>query len=428
MDKKLLSLFCCGMLTTATYAQNFDQFFEDNTLRLDYIFAGDHASQSIYVDELNKTPHWAGRRHKLAELPLDGNGQIIVKDKESGQVIYKHSFSTLFQEWLNQEEATRTQKSFENCFQVPFPKQAVEVTVKLFNNRREVMAEYTHTVDPKDALIAYKGFKGTTPYKVMLNNGKSEDCIDVVFVAEGYTKDEMDIFYKDVEKGMNSIFNHSGFKNRKDKFNIIAVASESKESGVSVPQKGDWKTTAVSSHFDTFYSTRYLTTLHLKELNNILSGIPYEHIIILANTDEYGGGGIYNSYTLTTAHHRSYEPVIVHEFGHSFVGLADEYFYDDEFEPTYPKDIEPWEPNITTLVDFDSKWKTMLPAYTPIPTTPTKKPENIFTKVGVYEGAGYSSKGVYRPVEECRMKINEAPDFCPVCAKAAEDIIDFYTK
>ncbi|MCF0185635.1 MAG: peptidase M64 [Bacteroidaceae bacterium] len=428
MDKKIMTLLCSGLITTAASAQRFEDFFEENTLRIDYIFAGDHQNQAIYVDELNKTPQWAGRKKRLAELPLAGNGQLTVKDKATGQVIYRHSFSSLFQEWLGEEEATRTHKSFENCFQIPFPKAPVTVTVDLYGFHRNVIATYTHDVDPTDALIAHRGYRQTTPHKTVLSNGSLDECIDVVFVAEGYTQDEMDTFYKDVEIGMNSLFRHSGFKENKHKFNIIAVESVSAESGVSVPQKQDWKTTAVSSHFNTFYSSRYLTTLHLKDLNNILAGIPYEHIIILANTNEYGGGGIYNSYTLTTAHHPSFEPVVVHEFGHSFGGLGDEYYYDDHYIPTYPSDIEPWEKNLTTLVDFDSKWKAMLPEGTAIPTTPTHKPEDIYTKVGVYEGGGYTSKGVYRPVEECRMKVNNAPDFCPVCAKAVDDIIKFYTE
>lgn len=159
-----------------------------------------------------------------------------------------------------------------------------------------------------------------------------------------------------------------------------------------------------------------------------MAGIPYEHLIILANTDTYGGGGIYNSYTLTTAHHKQFRPVVVHEFGHSFGGLADEYFYDDQYTEMYPSDTEPWEPNITTLVDFSSKWKDMLPSHTKIPTPPTKDPEKIYTEIGVYEGGGYSSKGVYRPAMECRMKINEAPAFCPVCQRALQRLIEFYTE
>ena len=158
-----------------------------------------------------------------------------------------------------------------------------------------------------------------------------------------------------------------------------------------------------------------------------MAGIPYEHIIILANTDTYGGGGIYNSYTLTTAHHPDFHPVVVHEFGHSFGGLADEYAYTEAPSPQYPYEVEPWEPNITTLIDFDSKWKDMIPEGTAIPTPVATENADLYTKVGVYEGAGYTQKGLYRPTTECRMKINEAPAFCPVCQRALERLINFYT-
>ena len=170
----------------------------------------------------------------------------------------------------------------------------------------------------------------------------------------------------------------------------------------------------------------YLTTLQLKTLHNALAGIPYEHIIILANTATYGGGGIYNSYLLTTTHNKEFLPVVVHEFGHSFAGLADEYFYDDQYVEMYPTDVEPWERNITTLVNFDEKWKSMVPRGTHIPTRPDGK--DVYEKIGVYEGGGYQSKGVYRACQECRMKINAAPVFCPVCRKALTDLIQFYTR
>jgi hypothetical protein len=163
---------------------------------------------------------------------------------------------------------------------------------------------------------------------------------------------------------------------------------------------------------------RYLTTLRLRKMHDCLSGLPYEHIVILANTDTYGGGGIFNSYTLTTAHHPSFKPVVVHEFGHSFVGLADEYYYDDMFVEYYYPHIEPWEQNITTLFDFKSKWEDMLPEST----------GNQNSGVGVYEGAGYQSKGVYRPALDCRMKTNAAESFCPVCQRAIARIIEFYTE
>ena len=162
----------------------------------------------------------------------------------------------------------------------------------------------------------------------------------------------------------------------------------------------------------------------MKSIHNALAGIPYEHIIILANTDVYGGGGIYNSYTLTTAHHPMFKPVVVHEFGHSFGGLADEYFYeDDTMTDTYPLDVEPWEQNITTRVNFASKWEDMLPPHIPVPP-PVAQQKNY--PVGVYEGGGYSFKGIYRPAYNCRMKTNEHPEFCPVCQRAIRRIIEFY--
>lgn len=192
---------------------------------------------------------------------------------------------------------------------------------------------------------------------------------------------------------------------------------------MSVPKRGEWKQTAFSSNYSTFYSDRYLTTSKLKAVHDALAGIPYEHIIILANTEEYGGGGIYNSVMLTAAHHNTFRPVVVHEFGHSFAGLADEYFYDDDvMSGSYPLDIEPWEPNITTLVDFKSKWKDMVKGETPIPTI------NQDTPVGVFEGGGYSSKGVYRPAYDCRMRTNSSPEFCAVCDRAIRRIVSFYTE
>jgi hypothetical protein len=209
-------------------------------------------------------------------------------------------------------------------------------------------------------------------------------------------------------------------------FNIIAVASPSADSGVSIPSKGEWKETAFLSHFNTFYSDRYLTTTHLKLIHDALAGIPYEHIIILANTENYGGGGIYNDFTLTAAHHPMFRPVVVHEFGHSFGGLADEYYYEgDVMDDTYPLSVEPWEQNITTRVSFASKWQDMLKPGTPIPTT--AKQRNDYS-VGLYEGAGYSGKGIYRASYDCRMRSNGCPVFCPVCQRALHRIIDFYTK
>lgn len=429
MKKYIFSLAALAMLMGAIQvkAQNFDDYFVDKTLRVDYTFAGNSNKQLIAVDELNVLPRWYGKKQRLSELPVEGNGQITVRDHRSGKVIYRNSFSTLFQEWLSYPEAKTNTQSFENVFLVPMPKDTVDITLDLRNNRREIMTSLTHQVAPKDILIHHKGDR-PTPYETLQEAADTNKCIHIAYVAEGYTEKEMPIFLQDAKEANDAIFAHEPFKSMKAKFNVVAVKSASQDSGTSEPGKGIWKKTALSSHFDTFYSDRYLTTLHLKDLHDCLAGTPYEHIIVLVNSTRYGGGGILNSYNLTTCHQKWFKPVVVHEFGHSFAGLADEYAYESEDIPMYPHDVEPWEKNITTLVDFDSKWKSMVKKGTSIPTPLSKKAKEAVSKIGVFEGAGYSVKGVYRGVQDCRMRINETPDFCPVCKQALTDIIDFYTK
>lgn len=423
--KKYTPFLLYLLVAISSYAQVFNDYFSDKTLRVDYIFNGNSSKQNICLDGLSVLPSWAGRRHHLSELPLQGNGQITVRDIADNKIIYKTSFSSLFQEWLETDEAKEVTKGFENTFLLPFPLKPVEVEITLLDPRRNVYASMKHNVNPNDILIQQKGNTHITPHKYLQKSGELDKCIDVAILAEGYTPDEMETFYQDATIACESLFSHEPFKSMKKRFNIVAVASPSQDSGVSVPRLGDWKHTAVGSHFSTFYSDRYLTTTHVKAIHDALAGIPYEHIIILANTEEYGGGGIYNSYTLTTAHHPKFRPVVVHEFGHSFGGLADEYFYDnDVMTDTYPLDVEPWEQNISTRINFAAKWEDMLAKGTPVPT-PTDM--NKKYPVGVYEGGGYSAKGIYRPSDDCRMRTNEYPTFCPVCQRAIRRVIEFYT-
>lgn len=427
--KKIIILTALAMLCIhgKVMAQNFADYFVDKTLRVDYIFAGNADKQMIAVDELNVLPHWYGKRQRLSELPIEGNGQITVRDHHTGLVIYRNSFSTLFQEWLSYPEAKKNTQSFENVFLVPMPKDTVDITLDLRNNRREITTSLTHQVVPTDILIHHKG-EHPTPYTVLQQAADTTHCIHIAYVAEGYTPTEMPTFLKDAHEANEALFVHEPFKSLRDRFQVIAVQSPSQDSGTSEPSKGIWKNTALHSHFDTFYSDRYLTTLNLKDLHDWLAGTPYEHIIVLVNTEKYGGGGILNSYNLSMTHNKWFKPVVVHEFGHSFAGLADEYAYEEEQIPMYPHDIEPWEQNITTLVNFNSKWEDMVKKGTKIPTPLSKDEKTAKTKVGVFEGAGYSLKGVYRGVQDCRMRINDTPEFCPVCKRAITHVIDFYTK
>ena len=473
----LAMVVAASAAATELSAASLDARLSEATLRVDYIFSGTDKVCEIAVDELCRMEGWAGRRRRLQDVPLRGNGPVCMTEAVGGDTLYRTSFSTLFQEWQATEEATKVRRSFENVFLLPMPTVPVNVTVELYDFHNKVVATMTHPVDPDDILIRPKGGfteddvlryaagggsarspKGI-PARYTHYSGSPADCIDVVILAEGYTASEVDVFFADAQAATESLFNHEPYTTFSDRFNILAVAAPSTDSGVSVPRNGLWKNTAIGSHFDTFYSDRYLTTLRLRQLHDVLAEFPYEHIIILANTDTYGGGGIYNSYTLTTAHHAQFKSVVVHEFGHSFAGLADEYFYDDQYVEYYYPDTEPWEPNITTLADFASKWQDMLPAGTVLPNgdVVADQPDGLGSRllsrlrdrfsasdtqrqsratrarrrsiegVGLYEGGGYQSKGVWRGAEDCRMRTNSAPVFCPVCQQAITDMIDFYT-
>jgi hypothetical protein len=440
----MVSVWYVAMIASA---QAFENDFQDSTLRLDYVLAGNAKQQHIYYCKASKSARWAGRKARLAEIPLRGNGQIMISDHETGRLLYVHTFSTLFQEWQAEEEATRVDRAFQTSFNVPMPKRPVDVKVTLTDFHAQVKGLLQHTIDPADILIRridepQETFRYVWTGKT-LPNGQPDitSCIDLAIIAEGYSHEEMEKFYTDSRRVVDALFAHEPFTSMKSRFNIVAVATESPKSGPSIPHVGLWRQTPAGVHYDTFYSNRYLMTSEMHRIYDLLSGIPFEHIIVLVDSSTYGGGGIYNQLTVTTSDHPTFRPVLVHEFGHAYGGLGDEYFYDDGYESMYPADTEPWEPNLTTLVDFQSKWADMVPKGTPIPTPRPKPSEkkrgkkltereqlNILTQqVGVFEGGGYQSKGVFRPAQECRMKVNEVENFCPVCSRALVRITDFYT-
>lgn len=427
--KFIFKALLCAMTALASdsvSAQDFNTYFDNQTLRVNFILGGDADHSEILIHDFQSTPQWYGKRTHLPEIPVEGNAQYELKDRKTGKTIYKNSFSTLFQEWQTYPEAKTTHRSFENVVLMPMPKDTADLTISLRNNRRETVKTITEMIVPTDILIKRRHDK-TTPYEILQSAADTTKCIRIAFLAEGYKESEMTKFVADAQTATDAIFSHEPFKKYKDRFNVIAVKSPSQDSGTSVPHKGEWKNTALGSNFDTFYSERYLTTLNLNKVHDWLAGTPYEHIIILVNTDVYGGGGILNFYNLASTGHQYYKPVTVHEFGHSFAGLADEYAYESEPLGMYPKDIEPWEANITTLADFKGKWENLIEKGTPVPTPTSKKSEVIKNRVGLFQGAGYDTKNVYRGVQDCRMRTNANPEFCIVCRNALEKIIKFYT-
>ena len=451
--KRLLLFFAALLSWTGLSAQtqpdkpagpDFDTFFEDATLRLDYVFCGDATHQEVFFQQACRTPEWAGRRQHLDAVLLRGNGQVVVRRASDAKVLYVNSFSTLFQEWQCTEEAMHLQRAFENCFLVPFPREKVEVEILLYDTRGQVCCSMRHGVDPADILIRARSDNGF-PRRTLQRGGALSEAIDIVIVSDGYAADEYVKFFADAERARAALMRHKPFSDHASRFSIRAVFAPSLQSGVSVPHDGAWRETSLDSHFDTFYTTRYLTTSAMQKVYDAIGTVPFEHIIVLVNTPVYGGGGIFNSVTIMGSDHPTFNEVLVHEFGHAFGGLADEYFYVGDESDQYPLDVEPWEPNISTRVDFASKWADMLPADIAFPTpldeverdndvrriwktlTPDQK-ASLNSKLGVYEGAGYRVKGIYRPVQECRMRMNECEEFCPVCSRAIVRMIAYYTE
>ncbi len=403
----LLLIITCAALQSKS--QDFNDFFCDSTLRIDYIFAGTSVEQHIFLDELSKSARWYGKRQRLAEVPLAGNGTITMTDDATGKAIYRNSFSTLFQEWLYTAEAKTTSKAFENVFLTPMPRRSATISIELRDFHNRTIASLQHKVNPDDILI--RQLRQKNPYVTLQQASDTTRCIHIAFVAEGYTSSQFDDYLADCNTAMDALFAHEPFKSLRDRFNIIALLNASHDSDVSQPGRGIWLDTSLGSHFDTFYTTRYLTTLRLSQLHDRLAATPYEHIIILANTEHYGGGGIFNSYNLSYTRGSNFKPVVVHEFGHSFGGLGDEYPYGDE-DPMYFADTEPWEPNLTTRNTAPAKWQKLIDQ----------------GKAGLVEGGGYLSKGVWRPQHDCRMRTNKFPEFCNVCQDALSSLINFYTK
>ena len=184
--KRIILSLALALMATAVMAQQFNDFFEDSTLRLDYVFAGNHDAQQIYLEQMFVTPQWAGRKSRLAEIPLKGNGQLTVRDHETGQTLFVHTFSTLFQEWLSTAESKTTKKSFENVFLIPFPKDSIDITIELRDYHDRINATMTHVVDPHDILIRKAGERQVTPHITLQHAADTAHCIHIAYVAEGY--------------------------------------------------------------------------------------------------------------------------------------------------------------------------------------------------------------------------------------------------
>ena len=411
-------LFLC---MTMSAQSTFDTYFNGKRLRIDFALSGNIKTQSAALVQLREEPVWEGPRKNLIE-PFDYGGYTLhAYDKASGNMIFSYGFNTLFEEWRTTDQAKTETQSWTNSVKMPFPLNPITVTL-LGRNRSINIKDtlLTLEIDPSSIFIDRSKLNDNPVVDIQVK-GEPSGKVDIAFVAEGYSASEKDKFFDDAKRFAEALLATPPFDQCRDDFNIRAVYLESKDSGTDFSGKGVFLNTALNSGFYTFGTERYLTTPDMKSVCDAVWNVPCDAIFVLVNSKVYGGGGMYNFYAIGTADNESTIQVFVHEFGHSFAGLADEYFYSEtSYSDFYNLKYEPWEPNITTLVDFDSKWKDMMPAGTPVPT-PLEAP--YADKTGVFEGAGYASKGIYRPMDHCMM--HDLKSFCPVCSRAILRMVDY---
>lgn len=423
---RTFTLFLLTLVSAVSMAQNnFDKYFTDKVLRFDYMLAGNWQKTTVYPAGMKEEPFFGGSKTHLTDSFNYGNFKYEIFDAVDNTLIFSRGFCTLYQEWQTTAEAKVMERSFYEVATMPFPKNKVKFVLSMRQRNGLFSKLYETEIDPLNYFIRKENPVNAAFTKVY-EAGDPATSVDLVFIAEGYKADEMGKFRSDVKRMADILFAETPFNEFKNRFNIYAVEAVSTDSGTDIPGEKIYASTALNSSFYTFDLDRYLTTQDIKSVNDYAAVVPHDNIIVLINSTKYGGGGVYNYYSGTTVDHAYSPTVFIHEFGHGFVGLADEYYSSSvAYEEFYPLDIEPWEPNITTLVNFDAKWKKSIAKETPVPTPAEDKYKDV---IGLFEGGGYSAKGIYRPEIECRMKSNQKKGFCSVCSDAAREMIEFYIK
>ena len=424
-DKMKKILLFVLMLLAVTVQAQFSKFFENKSLRLDYYHSGNATHEYYTFDELIEEPYWGGSHVNLVDTMNYGYYYVKVFEAKNDSLLYSRGYSTLFREWQTTIEAKKINRTFSESVVIPYPKEKVRIVLYSRDWNGKFHKKFSYNVNPDDPYIKHDRRLVYPDFNVWVTGDPSKR-VDVVILPEGYTKNQMGEFINDCKKFVKEFFSVAPYSHDKDKFNFRAVLAPSQQSGSDIPLQHVWRNTIMNTSYYTFGSERYLMTMDDKSVRDLAANAPYDQIYILVNSKKYGGGAIYNYYSVAVNGNGESGKILVHEFGHGFAGLADEY-YDNStaYNNYYNLNIEPWEPNITTLKDFGKKWKHLIKPGTPIPTPDTKQYANT---VGVFEGGGYSAKGIYRSQEDCLMKDFKGDKFCAACTEAIQKMIDFYTK
>jgi hypothetical protein len=422
MKQLIIVLFSFVAIFSGYCQESYETYFTEARLRMDFYHYGTQTTEKYILKEYIREDIWSGSKANINSDLLHGSYLIQIKNDEKNKLLYQQAFNTLFEEWQDTEEATDgKEKIFEESFFCPFPKEKIHISILARNDSNQFVPIWESTFQPDSNNFIHSHKKSDF---VRIHGEKElNKAVDVAIIAEGYTQYEIDKFLSDANRFTHFFLNTAPFNAYKEHFNFFAVKSISPESGTDLPGLEIYKETVADTRFYTFDSERYLTSTSYHKCMDLTANVPHDQIIILVNSDKYGGGGIFNHFSVVSSDHYLSEIVLTHEFGHAFGGLADEYYTSSTAYIQHPDlRFELVEPNVTNLVNFEIKWENMLNDDTPIPTPDTEKYDNI---LGVFEGGRYLEKGIYRPARNCRMKSNTA-DFCPVCQKVLIDFINYH--
>lgn len=410
-----------------TPAMRFEDHFEDKALRLELFHGGDAKESSFALRDIYEEPMWPENPHQLITPFSYGKHMVRVVDAASSQLLYSRGFDTMFAEYVTTEPAIKgVKRIFETAVRIPQPKAKVRVEITHRNKQNAWNKVFEIELDPKDYHIRRETPTTDKTFEIHMS-GDPKHCVDVVFLAEGYLAEEQAKFQGDVERLTRYMFECDPYKQSKGKFNVRGVFRASQEKGTDQPRQGSYKNTALQTTYNIFDLDRYLLLEENHTMHRMAAQVPYDTIVVIVNTPRYGGGSICLDYCTSSVDHPTSNHVFLHEFGHSFAYLADEYIGNVAYNDMYPEGVEPVEPNITRELDPNKiKWKHLLDPSLTIPSTKEGWKKGM---VGAFEGGGYMAKGIYRPEWMCWMGHNDPKlGFCAVCREGIQKMIDYYTQ
>jgi IgA peptidase M64/peptidase M64-like protein len=469
----LLLLISFGSL--AAQEIRFEDHFLPGALRIDYVRGGTATEMFVAVEAVREEPVWAGPRTGLVPSFDRGCYQVRVLDPQTGRVLYAYGYNTVFAEWQTIPEARTQRRVFRESITIPCPRRPVKL-VFLARNRAQVLNEvHAIILDPESVTVRRDPPRRDVRRVSFLNHGPPAEKVDLVVLAEGYTAREQDRFEADARRLMSTFLARRPFVERSTDFNVTFVFAPSEESGIDEPAEKRFRRTAVEASFHAFQLPRYVLVEDFTRLEDVVAGTPCDARIVLVNSDRYGGGGIYNWFAIVAANNPWADFILAHEFGHSFAGLADEYYSSSvTYDDFYPSGTEPLAPNITRFAGAPDrgrsklKWHDLVEDGTPLPTpwpqadydrlvgrqkkqvaearARGRSAEQVYAleleldqarqrfladvaapgRVGMFQGAGYVARGMYRPCLDCTMFSRSHVPYCPVCRRAIERMIDYW--